>query len=393
MKITEVELLLLQGKPAFDHGSFQPLVLKLGTDEGLTGYGELSMAIGNSRWEAVGAVRDLAGEIKGRDFRNTTQLWERMARQNLWAMSGGCPLYAAISAIDMALWDLKGKWLEVPLYQLLGGKCRDAVPCYASQIQFGWRGGAGKAVTPEELADQAAQAVEEGYRWIKLDPMGYSDQGVWKGWNLTGILEPRILRTVSRRMEAVRRAVGDGVGIIVENHCLTDAASAIDLIRLLEPVEVSLFEEVTAPDRPEALKTVRERTCAHLSAGEKLVARAGFQPYITQRLVDVIQPDLGICGGVTEIMPICAMAQMYDIQVSLHTCHGPISTAASLQVEAALPNLLFHEVHRVAALEENQALGSVPLRPVGGMYAVPEGHGIGQEPSKWALDHCERIKL
>ena len=102
MKITEVELLLLQGKPAFDHGSFQPLVLKLGTDEGLTGYGELSMAIGNSRWEAVGAVRDLAGEIKGRDFRNTTQLWERMARQNLWAMSGGCPLYAAISAIDTA---------------------------------------------------------------------------------------------------------------------------------------------------------------------------------------------------------------------------------------------------------------------------------------------------
>ena len=235
--------------------------------------------------------------------------------------------------------------------------------------------------------------MEEGYRWIKLDPMGYSDQGVWKGWNLTGILEPRILRTVSRRMEAVRRAVGDGVGIIVENHCLTDAASAIDLIRLLEPVEISLFEEVTAPDRPEALKTVRERTCAHLSAGEKLVARAGFQPYITQRLVDVIQPDLGICGGVTEIMPICAMAQMYDIQVSLHTCHGPISTAASLQVEAALPNLLLHEVHRVAALEENQALGSVPLRPVGGTYAVPEGNGIGQEPSKWALDHCERIKL
>lgn len=393
MKITDLELLLLHGRSASTHGSFDPLVLRIHTDEGLTGCGELSMAIGNSRWEAIGALRDLSEQIKGKDFRNTALLWEQMARKNLWAMSGGCPLYAAISAIDMALWDLKGKWLEVPLYQLLGGKFRDTLPCYASQIQFGWAPDCVKAVHPEELAAQASAAAEEHYRWIKVDPMGYSEQGVWKGWELSGLLDPYIRLTAQKRVTAIREAVGDEIGLIVENHCLTDAASALELIQTLRPFQISLFEEVTAPDRWEALASLRNRTDAPISAGEKLVGRAGFLPYITRRLVDVIQPDLGICGGITEIMPVCSLAQLYDISVSLHTCHGPISTAASLQVEATLPKFQFHEVHRVAVLEENIALGSVPIQPVNGQYALPTGPGIGQEVSKWALDHGERIKL
>lgn len=392
MKITAGELLLLPGKSAFRHGAFQPLVLALYTDEGLTGYGELSMAIGRSRQEAIGAVRDLAELILGEDFRNSASLWNRMARENLWAPSGGCPLYAAVSAIDMALWDLKGKWLEVPVYQLLGGKYRESIPCYASQLQFGWSREE-SCVGPDELAHQAAQAVQEGYRWLKLDPMGYSEQGVWKGWSLSGILEPRVLRTVKDRMTAVRQAAGAETGLIVENHCLTTAPSALELISALEELDISLYEEVTAPDRPDALETVRTHTRAHLSGGEKLTARSGFLPYITRRLLDVIQPDLGICGGISEVMPICAMAQVYDIQTSLHTCHGPVSIAASLQVEAAIPNLFLHEVHKTAVLEENLALGRVPIRPVNGAYAVPEGPGLGQEPSEWALRHAERITL
>lgn len=391
MNITAAQLLLLQGKSAFTHGTFRPLVLALHTDEGLTGYGELSMAIGSSQREAVGAVRDLVELIRGEDFRDTTRLWNRLARENLWASSGGCPLYAAISAIDMALWDLKGKWLEVPLFQLLGGKCQDSVSCYASQLQFGWQ--SEKAVRPDDLAQQAAAAVQEGYRWLKLDPIGYSDRGVWKGWSLSGILEPRILQTARDRMAAVRQAVGEEIGLIVENHCLTDAVSALDLIRVLEPLNISLYEEVTAPDHLDALETVRSRAGAHLSGGEKLTARSGFLPYLTRRLLDVIQPDLGVCGGVSEVMSICAMAQVYDIQVSLHTCHSPISIAASLQVEAALPNLFLHEVHKTAVLEENVALGAIPLRPHGGAYAIPEGPGIGQEPSEWALRNCEQISI
>mgnify|MGYP002512318808 CR=1 FL=1 len=393
MKITGLSLLLFQGRSAFTHGSFNPLVLQIQTDAGLIGYGELSMAIGNSRQEAIGAVKDLAGLILGQDFRDTTALFTRMTRNNLWAMGGGCPLYAAISAIDMALWDLKGKWLEVPAYQLLGGKVRDVIDCYASQLQFGWAHGCEKAVHPEELARQAQAAVEEGYRWLKADPMGYGTDGQWNGWNLTGILPPGIKTVIRDRVAALRQGAGDETGLILEHHCFTGVTAARELIETLEPFQISLFEEVTSPDRLKALQSLRSMTSAGFCAGEKLVSLAGFLPYLTERLVDIIQPDLGICGGITEIMPICAMARMYDISVSLHTCHGPISIAASLHVEAALPNFQFHEVHRTAVLEENIALGEVPLAPAQGRYELPAGPGFGQGVSAWAMKHCDVIKL
>lgn len=391
MKITQMELLLLKGAEPFSHNGFSPLVVRLTTDEALVGYGELSMAIGNSRNEAIGAVRDLAPMIIGSDFRDSTRLWRKMSRENLWALGGGCALYAAISAIDTALWDLKAKWLEVPLYQLLGGKLREEFPCYASQLQFGWESGAGKAVTGEELARQASVALEQGYRWIKFDPFGYSADGVWKGWSLRGTLPTEAVQEIRARVAAVRSTVGKDMQIIIENHCLTDAQSAVLLIRALEEYRIDYFEEVCVPGNIALWEDVRRRTSVGLCTGEKVVTRNGFLPYIINRTVDMIQPDIGICGGITEILPICAMAEMYDVAVSLHTCHSPISIATSLQVEAALPNFCIHEVHKSAILEPNIALGSEPLCPKGGKYSLPAGSGIGMELSAWALKNCERL--
>ena len=280
MKITHIELLLLRGVAPFSHGSFSPLVVRLCTDEGLLGYGELSMAIGSSRNEAIGAVRDIA------------------------------------------------RWLGVPLYQLLGGKMREEFPCYASQLQFGWHNGDSKAVTGEALARQAVEAAAQGYRWIKFDPFGYSPDGVWKGWPLRGALPSETVREICSRVAAVRDAVGGQMQIILENHCLTDAQSAVTLIRALEGYHIDYYEEVCTPINHAVWADVRKHTDAGLCTGEKLVTQSGFLPYIVGRTVDMLQPDLGICGGVSEIMPICAMAELYDIGVSLHTCHSPISIAA-----------------------------------------------------------------
>lgn len=391
MKITHIELLLLRGVAPFSHGSFSPLVVRLCTDEGLLGYGELSMAIGSSRNEAIGAVRDIAPMVLGEDFRDSMRLRQRMTKDNLWAMSGGCALYAAISAIDTALWDLKARWLGVPLYQLLGGKMREELPCYASQLQFGWHNGDSKAVAGEALARQAVEAAAQGYRWIKFDPFGYSPDGVWKGWPLRGALPSETVREICSRVAAVRDAVGGQMQIILENHCLTDAQSAVTLIRALEGYHIDYYEEVCTPINHAVWADVRKHTDAGLCTGEKLVTQSGFLPYIVGRTVDMLQPDLGICGGVSEIMPICAMAELYDIGVSLHTCHSPISIAASLQVEAVLPNFCVHEVHKSALLEENIALGSEPLCVKNGKYTLPEGNGIGVELSDWALRNCERL--
>ena len=175
MKISRVDIYDLSFEEA---PNWHPVLIRLVTDEGLTGLGEVGLAYGTGHSAAVGMVRNLVeGFSIGADPFQSEKLWDEMFRQTFWGQGGGPIVYGGMSAIDIALWDIKGKALGVPIYQLLGGKTQDSLRTYASQIQFGWSDKRQVLTTPEEYAEVALRAVSEGYDCVKIDPVIFDAEG------------------------------------------------------------------------------------------------------------------------------------------------------------------------------------------------------------------------
>ncbi|MCD8167779.1 MAG: mandelate racemase/muconate lactonizing enzyme family protein, partial [Clostridiales bacterium] len=188
MKITKVEVMALHSskemkktvaRQAADWSNiaWRPVVCRIYTDEGIYGDGEAAMAYGSAAPGAFGMLKELAGMVIGLNPMNTEPIWEKIYKQTFWGQNGGPVFFAALSAIDMALWDIKGKKFNVPLYVLLGGKFRDKLRTYASQLQFGWGSSLKPALLPEEYAENARKAVEEGYDCVKIDFFTFDEQG------------------------------------------------------------------------------------------------------------------------------------------------------------------------------------------------------------------------
>ena len=179
MKIISIEIINVKTEFAPDTSTWQPVVVKINTDEGISGYGEVGLAYGRGYTAGFGMVKDLAPMIIGKDPRQTEKIWETFLKKTFWGQGGGTIIFAGISAIDMALWDIQGKELGVPIYRLLGGKTRNKIRAYASQLQFGWGSGKDKQSLnkPEEYVQVALQAAEEGYDAIKVDPVGFDKDG------------------------------------------------------------------------------------------------------------------------------------------------------------------------------------------------------------------------
>lgn len=393
MHVTKLELIRIQGKSIFKHGNFAPLIVRIHTNEGLYGLGEIALSIGQSQNAVCGAVRDFAPFIIGKDPFNIESVWSQMHRNSLWAQGGGCAIFGAISGIDSALWDLKAKALGVGLFQLLGGATRSKIPSYASQLQFGWGDGSVKICnTPELLVHEAHAAKQDGYTCIKFDPIGYDENGNWASQSLRGPLPRKVINAAEQSVAAIRNALPD-LDIIIELHCLTDTASAIQLMQILAPYGILFFEEPTSPLNPALMNIIKQQTNLPLAAGEKLYTRWRFSELIHMRSLDVIQPDIGVCGGVTECKKIADMAEPYDIHVQLHCCQSPISVAFALHLECAIPNFLIHETHRNVIIEENIALGTQDIRPVKGHYSIPQGTGIGQDLSEYALSRADIVAM
>lgn len=383
MKITSVDLIQLKGK-YWDRG-WRPTIVKVNTDEGIYGYGEVGLAYGNAQSAALGIVKDFSKLIIGMDPTKIDAIWDKLHKQTFWGLGGGTVIFGGISAIDIALWDIKGKMLNVPVYQLLGGKTNEKVRAYASQIQFGWddidyidRG------ETEDYVEQALRAVAEGYDAIKVDPLMIGKDGIRREKN-TGILAYDNLKVSVDRMEAIRKAVGPKVDIIVENHTGTDTNSAIQFANAIKHLNIFYNEEVCTPLNPELTKKVKEKVDIPLAGGERIYTRWGFRPFFENGSLDVIQPDLGTCGGISEGKKICDMAHTYDVLVQLHICGSPIIKAASLQLEAAIPNIIIHEHHRRALLPANIEFCVHNYQPVNGFYNIPDLPGIGQELTKEAI--------
>lgn len=393
MKITSVDILKCRGKCSVETDDFFTINVRVNTDEGISGFGEAGIAYGVGADAAFGMCRDMAEVILGMDPFDNEAIWDKMHRKTFWGMGGGPIVFAGISALDIAIWDIKGKALGVPVYKLLGGKTNSRLRTYASQIQFDWSAKSKPALTAEDYRNATRKAMDEGYDCVKVDPLLWSARGGFQDWNTRGILTNEQLRIAVERVAAVREAGGENLDIIIELHSYTDTNTSVQLAKALEPYRIFYYEEPTQPLNTKLFKEISGKTSIPLASGERIFGRWGFRPFFEDRSLSIIQPDVCNTGGITETKKICDMAHVYDIGVQLHVCGGPIATAATLQLEAALPNFVIHEHHQAALIKENVEMCKYDYQPVDGYFDIPELPGIGQELTEETIVAAEKFTV
>lgn len=295
------------------------LFLKVTTDDGIVGWGE---PVVEGKADTVrAAVEEMSDFLIGRDPGHIEDLWQVLYRGGFYR--GGPVLTSAISGIEQALWDIKGKSLGVPVYELLGGPVRDKMRVYA------WIGGD----KPSEVAEAAKEKIASGYTAIKMNGTAEME------W----IDSPLRVQEAAQRLAAVREAVGWNVGIGVDLHGRVHKTMAKALIRELEPFKPMFIEEPVLPENNEVIPEITKGSSVAIATGERMYTRWDFKRLLTQGGVDIIQPDLSHAGGIWEVRKIAAMAEAFDVAVAPHCPLGPIALAASLQLDFCTPNSFIQE--------------------------------------------------
>jgi galactonate dehydratase len=332
------------------------LFVRLTTDGGLTGVGEASL-----EWQER-AVQVLLHDwveprLLGRHPFDVEAIVGGLTRDQY---QGGSTVMTAISGAEIALWDLVGKACGQPVYKLLGGRCHDRLPAYAN----GWYGGAD---SPSEYAGRARAAVAKGYMALKFDPFG----AAWKD------LSPQEEAEAVARVEAVREAVGPGIGLMIEFHGRLSAPAAVRMVGALEHFHPVWCEEPVAPECLELLAEVKGRVRAPLSAGERLYTLADFWALCSTRAVDVVQPDLAHCGGILMGKKVAAFAQARDMRVAPHCSIGPVALAACLHFDVSTPAFLIQETFSEFDVPWRDELvgGWNPIRR--GEFVLSDAPGLG----------------
>ena len=352
MKITRLETFLTNA------GLRNYLFIRLTTDTGISGIGEASL-----EWQekTVHTLIDewVAERILGVDPFDIETVIGGMIRDQY---QGGSTVMTAISGVEMAFWDIIGKSCGQPVYKLLGGRCHERLEAYAN----GWYGG---ARTPEEYAEAARNAVNRGYNALKFDPFGTA----WKEMSRHEMEETEAL------VSAVRDAVGDKIGLMIEVHGRLSVGSAIEMGRRLEKYRPAWYEEPVSPNSLELLTEVKKALPFSIAAGERLYTLEDFYRFTAMRAADIVQMDPAHCGGLLVTKKIAAMAEAQDIKVSPHCSIGPVALCAALHVDWSTPNVM---------IQENFGDYDVPWRhdlvfgwnPVkNGEFALPEKPGLGIE--------------
>ncbi|MGJ3501040.1 D-galactonate dehydratase [Piscirickettsia salmonis] len=391
MKINRVEIF---DTHCPERPAWNPVFVRIHTDEGLSGVGEAGLAYDLGHSAAAHMIKEFAEEMLiGWNPINTEKLWSRMFRESFWALSGGPVVYSAMSAIDTALWDIKGKALNVTVYELLGGKVNDQLWTYASQLQFDWDIHERKKLTqPEGYGLATEKAVAEGYSAIKVDPMMFDVQGNTI-FDCTTLFRRDHLNLIRARLQAIRDVLGDNGEIIFECHSLPGLAPALQLGEIAEEFNCMALEEPVNYLNSKLHRPLKEKLKIPLAAGERLYLRHGIRPYLEEQTIDILQPDIGLCGGLTEAKKICDYADMYDIQIQAHVCGGPVATAAALHLETAIPNFIIHEHHTYAIKAFNRELCLQDLQPVNGFFTAPSAPGLGIELNDEVIMKSPRLEI
>ncbi|ESP87083.1 galactonate dehydratase [Candidatus Halobonum tyrrellensis] len=337
------------------------LFLRLETSEGLVGWGE-PVVEGRSRTVRTAVEELLDNYLVGEPVDPIEDHWGTMYRGGFYR--GGPILMSAIAGIDQALWDLKGKGLGVPVYELLGGAARDRIRVYQ------WIGGD----RPSEVADEAEGMVDAGFTALKMNATE----------ELERVDDPRTVQDAVDRLREVREAVGDEVDIGVDFHGRVTKPMAKRLAKALEPHEPMFIEEPVLPEHNEALPDIAAHTTIPIATGERMYSRWDFKQVFESGAVDVIQPDVSHAGGITETRKIATMAEAYDVALAPHCPLGPIALASCIQVDACTPNALIQEqslnIHYNETTDVTDYLDDPTVFDYeDGYVSVPDAPGLGIE--------------
>jgi galactonate dehydratase len=357
-------------------GGRYPVLVQLFTDTGISGLGDAAVAYGAGTKAAAAMIKELAKKfILGKDPFNIEALWSEMYDHTFWAKGGGPIIFAGISAIEQALYDIKGKALNVPVYDLLGGKIRDKARVYANGWSF-------RANEPNEYALAAEKVVNDGYTAMKLYPLSTSLN------DAEGHIRHVSHRSIDRKAEdlavarvrAVREAVGPEIDLMLDMSAELTTDAIIRIARKVEDQDIMFLEEPVDPFNVEALKKVSEQVQMPIAVGERLYTRYGFRRVMELQAADILQPDIGNTGGIMETKKIAAMAEVYNMRIQPHTCSSPVATAAALQLDACIPNFFIQEIYPYRIPEHFQIVDHAPELDIKNSYlTIPDKPGLGVE--------------
>lgn len=349
------------------------LLVRIVTDDGVTGWGEVFC---HDAWPALVALieRVYRPLVVGKDALAREVIWDTLYN---WTRDYGQKglAIAALSGIDIALWDIMGKVTGLPVCKLLGGSFRDEVQAYATGMYL-----TDKAIKdPTVIAQEAASYVEQGFKAIKMK-VGFG------------------VRTDAENVESVRKAIGESVSLMVDANHAYDVATAISLGRALERYDVAWFEEPVVPEDIEGYCAVRRALDIPIAAGEAEFTRYGFRDLISRGAVDIAQPDICMSGGLSEVRRIASLAQTWHVRCVPHVWGTGVALAAALHFIAALPDApfslnplpMFLELDRTEnPLRDNVLVA--PIEIVDGYATVPQGPGLGVAVDEEALERYSQL--
>ncbi|MEP7143880.1 MAG: galactonate dehydratase [Ferruginibacter sp.] len=336
------------------------LFLKIETDEGITGWGEPILE--GKAATVKTAVAEMMEYLLGKDPMNIEDHWNVLYRSAFYR--GGPVLMSAISGIDQALWDIKGKYFNAPIYQLMGGKARDKIKVYS------WIAGD----RPADVGNEAKNAVGNGFTALKMNA---TEELQW-------IDSYEKVSRVLERVATVREVVGNSVGIGIDFHGRVHKPMAKLLAKELEAFHPMFIEEPVLPENNEALKEIAQHTSIPIATGERMFSRWHFKKLLVDGYVDIIQPDLSHAGGITECKKIISMAEAFDVAAAPHCPLGPIALAACLQVDATCHNAFIQEQSlKIHYNQGSDLLDYLSDKSVfeyqDGFVKIPDGPGLGIE--------------
>ncbi len=354
MKITEVKVYTV-------HPGWRKnwIFAKIETDEGIAGWGEAYTQYDRDR-----AVRTHAEEM-GRYLigRDPFQIrhFKHIAFDDFAQRRGSLEFYSALAALETAMWDIAGKATGQPVYNLLGGPCRDKIRVYAN----GW---SYKMSDPDEFAAAAQKVVEQGFTAMKFDPLP-------RPWRT--FIPKAHIRHAEKVVRAIRKAVGPDIDLLLEVHRRLSPANAIELAKRMEEFEPYWFEEPCQAENIEAIAEVRRNTIIPVVTGENILTKAGFRPVFDYRAADILNADVANTGGILELLEISAMADPYFIAMSPHNYNSTLlALNATVHASACMPNFIITE-YFLPFVEMGDKICKNQLKPVNGYIDLPTGPGLG----------------